>query len=109
MKNGKTIEEVIEILYSDLENVDIIVAHNIGFDINVILAECHRVGNKGIIRKISDIPKYCTMENGKLFMKSSKRPKLVELYQYLFNKMFEQKHRALSDVEYCADCYFKIV
>lgn len=108
MKNGKYISDVLKDFESDLEGVTTIVAHNINFDMNLILSECYRSKNIGIVKKIESIEKICTMEIGKIFMESRKYPKLVELYSYLFNKTVEQKHRALSDTQICAECYYKM-
>ncbi len=48
------------------------------------------------------------MELGKKFMKVNKRPKLVELYKFLFKQEFKQDHRALSDCVACADCFYNM-
>ena len=40
VENGKDIESVIQLMNNDLTNVDTIVAHNIDFDINILLSEC---------------------------------------------------------------------
>ena len=48
------------------------------------------------------------MELGKIYMKSQKFPKLIELYHYLFNKSIDQEHRALTDTRICADCYYRM-
>ena len=113
---GKYINDVLTQLCLDLDNVDTIVAHNIQFDINNILSECHRINYEEIIHKISYKEKQCTMAIGKNLMmipdnyKSGKykNPKLVELYKYLFNETIQQEHRALSDALICHKCYYQI-
>jgi DNA polymerase III epsilon subunit-like protein len=108
MNEGQNIDTVLNNLTEDLRNVTKIVSHNIDFDINVILAECFKMENTNIIKKINSIEKYCTMKNGQSIMKVKKFPKLVELYKYIFQKDIYKEHRALSDVEICADCYFNL-
>lgn len=107
-ENGRNISDVLKEFDVDLEGVTSIIAHNINFDINLILSECYRLKNTELVKKIGIIDKACTMEIGKAYMKSQKYPKLVELYTYLFNKPIEQKHRALSDTQICAECYYKM-
>lgn len=108
-KYGKYIKEVLDRLCVDLDKVSTIVAHNINFDMNIILAECYRYGNNDLVRKINSKNKQCTMAIGRNLMKTYKSPKLVELYHYLFKRSVSQDHRAFSDVMLCLECYFEIV
>ena len=103
---GKSIIEVLNELSSDLDNVQCFVCHNINFDMDIILAESYRSSMFNLFSKIESKKRICTMELGKKFMKLNKRPKLVELYKFLFKKEFIQDHRALSDCVACADCYY---
>lgn len=109
LENGVDIKIAIDELYQDLSNVKTIVAHNINFDINIILSECYRLNNNIIIDKIFSINKECTMDIGKKYMNQLRNPKLIILYKFLFNKPVEQIHRALSDTKICADCYYKML
>ncbi len=106
--NGKPITNVLAELSADLNQVSAFVCHNINFDMDIILAEAHRGKNTTLVNQIDSKRKICTMELGKKFIKTTKRPKLVELYQYLFKKEFKQEHRALSDCIACADCFYSI-
>jgi DNA polymerase III epsilon subunit-like protein len=106
--NGKSISDVLADLSEDLDQVGAFVCHNINFDMDIILAESHRAKQMHLVTKIESKRKICTMEIGKKFMKVTKRPKLVELYKFLFKKEFKQEHRALSDCVACADCFFDI-
>ena len=109
---GVDIQDVLQEFKSDLADTDMIVGHNINFDLHIIMSECYRTNNNDFVDlaiKLKTINKTCTMEIGKEYMKEHKKfPKLVELYRYLFNKPIEQKHRALSDTRICADCYYKM-
>lgn len=106
--NGKSIGQVLSELDSDLDNIDGFVCHNISFDMDIILAEAYRAKNTNLIKKIESKKRICTMEIGKKFMGLNKKPKLVNLYKFLFNEEFEQEHRALSDCVACAKCYFEM-
>jgi len=106
---GKDINIILNDFYNDLKNVDTIISHNSLFDTNILLSECYRIKNKLIVDEINNKKIICTMELGKTKMKQKKYPKLVELYKFLFNKDFDQIHRALSDTIICKDCYYKMI
>lgn len=105
---GKPIEQVLAELSKDLDQVSAFVCHNINFDMDIIGAESYRAKQIDLANKIEAKRKICTMELGKKFMKANKRPKLVELYKFLFKQEFKQDHRALSDCVACADCFFNM-
>jgi len=107
-EKGVKIDDVFKILRNDLDKIDTIVSHNLSFDINILLSECYRNGKNKLAKKIESKKTECTMKLGQNVMKIRKYPKLTELYKYLFNKNINQKHRALSDVIQCKDCYYKI-
>jgi len=107
--NGEDLSNVLDELYKDLDNVDTIVAHNINFDIHILLAECYREKKQNLIKQLETIERICTMDLGKMYMNTKKYPKLVELYEHVFNKPIVQEHRALSDTQICADCYYEMI
>lgn len=102
---GKNINIILEELSIDLNNISIFVCHNINFDMSIILAEAHRAKKLDLVKKIESKEKICTMDIGKNFMSINKKPKLIELYKFIFNQEFIQEHRALSDCVACADCF----
>lgn len=102
----------------DTYNVGLIVAHNLSFDHSVLCAELYRHGLKSNRKP----EKLCTMQVGTdvckipfgrdhrpWMNKSWKFPKLLELYQKLFDKGFENAHDALSDCRAVKDCFFELV
>lgn len=109
LTEGKDLSKVLDELCNDLDNVDTIVAHNINFDINIILAECYKEKKQNLIKHLESINRICTMDLGKTYMNTKKYPKLIELYQHLFDKTITQEHRALSDTHICADCYYEMI
>ena len=106
--NGKPINNIFADLLKDLDNVNAFVCHNINFDMNIILAESYRANQIDLAKKIESKKKICTMELGKKFMKINKKPKLIELYKFIFKQEFKQEHRALSDCVACADCFYNM-
>ena len=105
---GKPLVDVLNQLTTDLEDCDIIVGHNINFDIHILLAEAHRTGNIRLIDFLNTKTPFCTMVYGKFAMGVRKIPKLTELYEFLHNEPLRQDHRALSDVMATALCYHKL-
>jgi DNA polymerase III epsilon subunit-like protein len=109
MEFGVDIIDVFQEMKEDIKDVDTIVSHNLRFDLNIILSECYRYDQKDIIKKLKHCDHICTMMLGRDVMKIKKRPKLIELYEHLFSKTFDQKHRALSDTVACKDCYYEML
>ncbi len=116
-ERGITVEELSEILADDLKEVKTIVAHNIGFDINILCSELHRIHKEDLITKILLIRQECTIKMGTPICKLKSRhpkfckpPKLIELYKHFFGEdaTFKQ-HDAEEDVLACAKCYFAMI
>jgi len=100
-----------------LNTVDEIVGHNISFDKNMIMVECLRFRLENNFTK-NKIPEFCTMKNSVnickilTYNKSGrsyyKYPKLIELYQYLFNTTPDGLHNSMVDVLATIRCYGKL-
>lgn len=108
LEQGKNVSELLDEILDDLNTYDVqkIVAHNIEFDLNILLAECYRYNKLELIQKLSNInEKYCTMKEAQKLFNFKKFPKLKELYEYLFQKTFENQHTALSDCNACLKCF----
>ena len=103
---GVSIEHVLDTLMNEINKVDIIVAHNIQFDAYVILSELYRLGRVSDADMFNSKIWYCTMLHGMEYMKSSRWPKLISLYQFIFPQIkIEQSHRAMDDVNLCKKCF----
>lgn len=108
--------DLIAVLYefaTDLQHCNIIVGHNISFDVNVITAECIRIGIK--TDHLSRIKQHCTMKTSRDFcrLKSTngrgyKYPKLAELYRAIFGKDVNGLHDALADITATAECFWAL-
>jgi len=114
-EKGININEMFDLLKEDLIKCEVIVAHNILFDKNVLLSELFRYNRQDIIEIFLSKNNYCTMKLSKNLLKIKmkfggfKNPKLIELYQFFFNEDFGNAHSADADVEACAKCYFKMI
>lgn len=93
----------------DLVNCETIVAHNIQFDISVLLSEMHRYNKDFGISTLLNKKRICTMKMGKDTMNLVKLPKLSELYEFLYNEPIENAHNASYDTLYCYKCLAKML
>ena len=84
------------------ERCDKVVAHNIEFDVRILRIECFR---RGIVLKLDESKRYCTMLEGAKNLGSKKWPKLGELYTHLYGKTLLRLHDASVDVKACLRCY----
>jgi DNA polymerase III epsilon subunit-like protein len=122
--------DIIEEFFEDLNNVDHIVGHNISFDINMIKSEVNRIilNDSFLDKKIKfqnylqilDTKKniYCTMKESidlcsietkdKFGRSYNKFPKLIELYEKLFQVRPNNLHNSLNDVIVCLRCFMKM-
>jgi DNA polymerase III epsilon subunit-like protein len=104
--NGVLISKAFSKLEKDMDKIGTIVGHNIMFDITIIISECYRYGFSTLIDKILTKQLICTMKLGKQYLKLFRNPSLLVLHRTLFKKYVVQTHRALDDVNLCAECYF---
>ena len=122
---GVPIEHALHEFCEDYHRCDMIVAHNISFDRDMMSIELERHSHKfrnELVTSVfhKDCPKdmYCTMhfgrnvckierisKHGKTYFKS---PKLVELYQHLFGQVPENLHNSLIDTYVCLRCMVKM-
>ena len=98
-----------------------IVCHNFDFDWPFVyqmmqrnleeLSDTHRS------RFYCEYPSFCTMKNPQIKtyvdarnVKGHKKvPKLIELYQKLFNEDFENAHDAMADIQATRRCYYELI
>lgn len=118
VKYGTRIDIALANFLIDVDNVDLLVSHNIDFDLSIVLAEMWRMISLGQnthninyldIETLSSKKNVCTMKEGQKQLGYLRYPKLVDLYKTLCgNTNWKQEHRALDDVDKCAQCYFKL-
>ena len=131
---GRNIVDVIIAFSIAYKNCNVLVAHNIGFDSEMIMIEIQRNREEILKRspecftlfnipyeKINNIERYCTMLKGVNICNiiiqpktegkppRKKWPKLNELYEYLFDgEKVEGLHNSIVDVKTCVRCYLKM-
>jgi len=117
LQEGLPLEDIYKKIDTLLEYNPIIVAHNIAFDNDIILAELYRTIDTSpstnhyitnIIMQWVKCEKHCTMKMGTL--QGQRWPKLAALYERCFNHVPEgDMHRADNDVRACAKIYFHLM
>jgi DNA polymerase III epsilon subunit-like protein len=108
---GFTFPDVFGIFSQFMQRADIVVGHNVEFDLNMVRVECRRHG----LTFEEPTGVYCTMRANKercnIIGPSGyvKYPKLVELYQFFFKEEPQNLHNALTDVYVCLRCFYMAV
>ena len=117
---GNDIKTSLLFFFTSLADVDLLVGHNINFDLNMIYAEILRCPElMKYIPLMEEKRKFCTMKESTTFccipLKNSnsynrlKQPKLIELYQKLFNgEIPEGLHNSMNDVSATLRCFMKL-
>lgn len=110
-KEGVDLSESLQEFSQAVNNVKVLVAHNISFDEKIMGAELLR---KQIESSLFDRVKICTMHEATDYCQipgqyGYKWPRLTELHEKLFNEGFDNAHDALADVRACAKCFFELI
>jgi DNA polymerase III epsilon subunit-like protein len=132
-KNGIEIDLILEDFFYHLRNVDLLVGHNVSFDINMIKVELLRIiyenhlnisdeeiktikYNLHFLTNYKNI--FCTLQgsielcNIKAINKFGKEyikfPKLLELHQKLFESTPNNLHNSFNDILVTLRCYIKL-
>lgn len=120
LKHGQDINDVLNIFIQHWNKADMIVAHNLSFDLNMIQTECKR---HNIQLEFKDKILYCTMKNSidlcgikkpSQFRPGSfyyKYPKLNETFKYLFPNEtinINKLHNSFVDIYLCFICFYKL-
>ena len=101
---GKDIRSLYKNIHTALSRCRFIIAHNARFDVNVLLSEMHRDGQKDTIRQVLEKRIICTMKLTRQLVSARdatgclKSPKLSELFYTLFKCAMEGAHDARQDV-----------
>jgi DNA polymerase III epsilon subunit-like protein len=112
---GITFAAMIEKIKPDILRCDLLVAHNILFDKNVLLSELHRYSMNDMVHKVLYTKTFCTSVGCRNITRLKKRageykqPKLAELYKFLFDKDAVELHNALNDTRAMVLCFFEMV
>jgi DNA polymerase-3 subunit alpha len=114
VEEGVPLQQVLDKFNSALAKSKFIVGQNVGFDVNIMGCEFHRLGLETGLHgmKVLDTCTEITAEmlrlpggrGGKF-----KLPTLTELHQYLFNEPFSEAHNATADVEATTRCFLELL
>lgn len=111
---GIGITKVLESFHSAILESDVIIGHNVDFDIGVVTAEYSRLR---LYPPLQEKETWCTMRSTTDFCKISKPsdrrgykwPTLSELHSSLFSTNFEDAHDAMIDAKVCKKCFFELM
>lgn len=115
-RKGVPIEHALHRFCRAYMDADIVVAHNLDFDKNMVLVEMERARiNVPLFTNQLKAETYCTMRATNIYcdlwrvMKNGARlrkwPKLAELYEKLFNETPENLHNSMMDTAVALRCY----
>ena len=117
LREGIDIGVALDQLLSMLkQGVTHFVAHNAGFDINILRSECHRAHRSDVLAALDQLTVVCTMQETRLQVNlpgkyGPKAPKLIELFHYCYGHSAPlpgDAHRADTDVEILRLCLVKL-
>ena len=107
VKNSPVFAEVAPRIINIFAQSDLVVAHNLSFDQEIVGYELERMGHS---KDIYPGTVYDTLEGTRNLCKlpgkngNYKAPKLMELHQFLLNESFAEAHDAEKDVEALSRC-----
>lgn len=111
-KEGKPVIEVLNKFKELYNKADYILAHNINYDINILLNEFNKINDDFNIRLIKEKEnRLCTATEIHYSLnniqKRQKRIRLVNLFALCYPNETYEAHRALNDCEVTMNCFLK--
>ncbi|OYQ38502.1 DNA polymerase III subunit alpha [Flavobacterium cyanobacteriorum] len=114
LEEGLPLAEVLEKFNAALSKAKFIVGQNVGFDVNIMGCEFHRMAVETNLpaMKVLDT---CTEITAELLKLPGGRggkfklPTLTELHEYLFGEPFAEAHNATADVEATTRCFLELL
>lgn len=131
-EKGKMVKDVLNDFFHDLQSVDLLVGHNVSFDINMLKVELLRIISETETETETELKPeekyldfltnykniYCTMQESielcdikktnKFGRVVLKWPKLSELHQKLFDSIPNNLHNSYNDILVTLRCFEKI-
>lgn len=101
LKEGVEANYALAFLLKKIDQTDVIIGHNIRFDLDVLKLECIR--NK-FSSKLQNKKIICTMLDNKIF----RQPSNGFLYEHLFQTKIENAHNAIFDIKATAKIFFEL-
>jgi len=113
-QNGLPLATVLEKFNIAMSKTKFIVGQNVGFDLNIMGAEFHRLGIENPLQELPVLDT-CTEATATLCQIPGGRggkfklPTLTELHQYLFGEPFGEAHNATADVEATTRYFLELI
>ncbi len=113
-RDGLPLADVLGRFKAALETTKFVVGQNVGFDVNIMGAEFHRLDVQNQLQELPVLDT-CTETTAQLCQIPGGRggkfklPTLTELHEYLFSTPFAEAHNATADVEATTRCFFELV
>ncbi len=114
LQEGHALLEVLKIFHKDVEQAQVLVGHNVDFDINITGAEYVRTqmptGPLMETQKLdtkTESTEFCAIPGGR--GGRYKWPTLSELHNKLFSVGFDEAHNSAFDVDATARCFFGLL
>ncbi|AIB11814.1 hypothetical protein ABAZ39_07345 [Azospirillum argentinense] len=114
-RGGVPLRSVLSVFWGMLQRAEIVIGHNVPFDLAVMDAARHRAQ---VPVDVYSVPSFCTMRTATPLAKvlhanprhdrDWKWPKLEECFRVFFNEPLDGAHDALVDVRACARLYFHL-
>ncbi len=113
-EQGIRLEEGLELFNEALAKTKFVVGQNVGFDVNIMACEFHRLG---VENNLTDLPVLdtCTEATASICQIPGGRggkfklPTLTELHKHLFGVDFSEAHNATADVEATTRCFLELL
>ncbi len=113
-QEGVSLAEVLEKFNEALAKTKFVVGQNVGFDVNVMGCEFHRLEIENALQELPVLDT-CTEHTAELCKIPGGRggkfklPTLIELHEYLFGEPFAEAHNATADVEATTRCFLELI
>jgi DNA polymerase-3 subunit alpha len=113
-EQGVPLLEVLELFNTALSKAEFVVGQNVGFDLNIMGCEFHRLNLVSNLNKLPVLDT-CTEKTATMCQIPGGRggkfklPTLTELHKFLFDKPFGEAHNATADVEATTRCFLELI
>ncbi|WP_439131094.1 DNA polymerase III subunit alpha [Polaribacter sp.] len=113
-EQGIDLEEGLQLFNEALQKTKFIVGQNVGFDVNIMGCEFHRLGVENNLTKLPVLDT-CTEKTAQMCQIPGGRggkfklPTLTELHNHLFGVGFGEAHNATADVEATTRCFLELI
>ena len=113
-EQGIPLDKGLELFNEALQKTKFIVGQNVGFDVNIMGCEFHRLG---VANNLTELPVLDTCTEHTALMcqipggrgGKFKLPTLTELHHHLFGVGFNEAHNATADVEATTRCFLELI